>query len=426
MAINELDFSYDFSGKPDGIWSETGFSNIQNTWSIDSNGLRPSDFFEAAVAYQSDLTSETISAAISIVSNVSSGSDPLAPCLFIAGGPNQGGGYIFEVNGSSGTLRKRSSDSGRGEGIGVAFTFTDQMNGDEYSISYTPSTGELNAYQNDELVATRVDTTHQNEQFYAGIYGNAQNNNGRRVGAFGVGGLGEGTTSLIINSGAGVRAGSTGNTLTTTNGFTPVSGTVGGINLTNIQGTYPDFTFDVPAVGDGILYPIYGNNTATFTNGLESPQTNVDYLPRDGYDYVTLSGNLNTTIDGVVYEFVPAAQAGDQIAFPTPQVDTGTDGSGTATQSGTFQLEHISSVDNTVRLFNLIVGNQVPQKPMSTKISLAGGLATKLSISDIINSRTKLPFIADSEANGATTFVEDLNGLMDAMRNAGWFEEEPE
>lgn len=238
--------------------------------------------------------------------------------------------------------------------------------------------------------------------------------------------------NVSINDGT-ITSGSTGNTLTTTGNFTPTSGTIGGLPVSNITGTYPDFTFNLPEAGDGDDHPFIGTVTASFTDGVDTVTTAVELLPKTGYDVVTLSGDLDTTINGVVYQFVPEAQENDQILFPTPQVEINSNGSGSTTESGTFVLYHISSVDNKIRVFNLIVGDAEepdpePEVPIisNSNISLAGGMFSKMSIANLVNSRGKLPYIADSEASTVEEFVADLNTLISAMRTANWFEEEPE
>lgn len=240
------------------------------------------------------------------------------------------------------------------------------------------------------------------------------------------------TPTVSVNDNT-IVSGSTGNTLTTTGDFTPTSGTIGGLPVSNITGTYPNFTFDLPETEDGDDHPFIGTVTASFTDGVDTVTTSVELLPKTGYDVVTLSGDLDTTINGVVYQFVPEAQENDQILFPTPQVEINSNGSGSTTESGTFVLYHISSVDNKIRVFNLIVGDveepdPEPEVPImsNSNISLAGGMFSKMSIANLVNSRGKLPYIADSEASTVEDFVADLNALISAMRTANWFEEEPE
>lgn len=162
-----------------------------------------------------------------------------------------------------------------------------------------------------------------------------------------------------INDGSGVRAGSTGNTLVTSAGFTPTSGTIDGIPVTNIAGESPNFTFDLPGFAEGDEHPFYGSKTAVFTDGTNSPELTVELLPKAGHAYQTISGTPDTSINGIGYQFDPVLTAGDQIEFPTPAVTVGATGGypGTSATEGTHLCGHISSLDNIYRLFQLKAGN---------------------------------------------------------------------
>jgi hypothetical protein len=68
--------------------------------------------------------------------------------LWVASGANAGKGYIFDINGTSGTIRRRDAATGVGSGLDASFGFTGQANGDEYALGYDPADGTLTAYHN--------------------------------------------------------------------------------------------------------------------------------------------------------------------------------------------------------------------------------------------------------------------------------------
>ena len=162
---------------------------------------------------------------------------------------------------------------------------------------------------------------------------------------------------VSINGGSTVRAGSVGNTLVTTGNFTPTSGTIGTLAVTNISGIYPNFVFDVPSVADENISPLYGATVIAFSDAEDTINFNIDYLPKTGYSYVTLGSNIETSVNGIVYQFSPTAAQGDQIAYPTATVTVASNGTAFTTSSGTFELEHLAVSDNTLRVFELLVGN---------------------------------------------------------------------
>ena len=78
-------------------------------------------------------------------------------------------------------------------------------------------------------------------------------------------------TITDLNSGGNVKAGSTGNSVTSS-GFSPTGGTGGGKTLTAWAGSNP-YTFTQPAYVDGATYPQPDTSqTFIFTDGSQSPQ----------------------------------------------------------------------------------------------------------------------------------------------------------
>lgn len=183
---------------------------------------------------------------------------------------------------------------------------------------------------------------------------------------------------ISINNGQPVRAGATSIPLVASEGFTPTSGTIGGIPVNNIQGVSPNFTFDMPAPVAGGSHPYYGNKTAVFTDGVDSAQLdNVPYAPAAGRTYVTLSGTVDTSENGVVHGFIdPAAEAGHQIEHPdTFTVNPDATVSPGSVPEGTHPMAHIA--DGKYRTYSLIVGEEVivvPPAPAPILESASGNL----------------------------------------------------
>lgn len=167
-----------------------------------------------------------------------------------------------------------------------------------------------------------------------------------------------GTPSASIDSyPATIRSGSSGNAYATT-GLSSVSGiTIGSLAATSISDTAGDGTHSVPSLADGVAHELYGTKTVTISGTGGSPTTTTSFQPLTTQNFVTLSGTLNTTNTGVLYNLSPAAVVGDQIVFLTAnntyvdaQGNFGTDLSGTQT------LWHIQASTGIARSYSLITG----------------------------------------------------------------------
>lgn len=258
-----MDYYIDFTGMTDGSGLPDTFTALLNSWAVNAGGLRPSGLYEATAYYNTALSGDTVGAAITIVSNVTAGGDALGPTLYTA----DGAGYFLELSGTGATIRKRNINSGRGSGIGAAIALTGQANGDEYKLTYSPASGALTAYQNTNVVATRADTDYQSAELFAGIFGNAQNNNGRRIGAFGADGLSVGPSIVSINTGS-IESGSAGNSMVVSGFASPVATlTVGGLAMTAVTNASGDnYTFTDPGFIDGDVDPGFGALSAVASN----------------------------------------------------------------------------------------------------------------------------------------------------------------
>ncbi|MES1987010.1 MAG: hypothetical protein V4440_03100, partial [Pseudomonadota bacterium] len=160
-----------------------------------------------------------------------------------------------------------------------------------------------------------------------------------------------------VNSGNGLKVGSTGNTITFSASFALTSLTIGGVAATNIAGAGTSWTFDIPLQVDNTTAQSYGSKTVTAGNGSVNLTTTANYLPLNGYTYVTLTAPIDQSINGVVYNFSPAAVVTDQIAFQTPATTIDTHANGSTTITGTQTLWHWSSTANKAYSFLLITGD---------------------------------------------------------------------
>lgn len=104
-----------------------------------------------------------------------------------------------------------------------------------------------------------------------------------------------------INSGAGVRADSTGNVATSTGTWSGAvsAGTLGGkaVTVTDFNAGTGAITFTMPAYADGVAYPRpNGTHTAQFTDGTNSPTiSGIQLNPPTGRTAVTVASPDNTS-----------------------------------------------------------------------------------------------------------------------------------
>lgn len=163
-------------------------------------------------------------------------------------------------------------------------------------------------------------------------------------------------TLVSINSGS-VLANSTDNTVTTT-GYTAATGlTIGGVPMTSFAGSGNAYTFSVPALANGIVYPPMGSATATITDGTNAANLNVTFAPKATQGYVTLTSV--TVAVGYVGNYITCT-VGDQIIFDLPATLAVTangvdvDGRFFSDYSGTQTMYHRNHVTGVITELSVI------------------------------------------------------------------------
>lgn len=156
---------------------------------------------------------------------------------------------------------------------------------------------------------------------------------------------------------ATVRSGQTGIAYATT-GLSSVSAiTVGSLSATSLSDTSGDGTHALPGLVDTVAHQLYGTKTVTVTGVGGTPTTSTSFLPPTGWDYVTLSGTLNTTTTGVLNSFSPAAVVTDQIVFETANGSVDAQGNYSGDFDGTQTMWHIKASDGVARSYSVVTGD---------------------------------------------------------------------
>jgi hypothetical protein len=159
-----------------------------------------------------------------------------------------------------------------------------------------------------------------------------------------------------INSGGSILVGSTGNTITTTGLGTLTTLTIGTVSATSLSATGGDGTFTMPTFVDGGTYQLLGSKTVTAGDGTLSANLTKTLAAPTNHSYVTLSGTLNTTNTGVLYNFSPAAVVGDQIVFDNTKGTVDAQGNYEGSFDGTQTMWHIKASDWVTRSYDVITG----------------------------------------------------------------------
>ncbi len=155
---------------------------------------------------------------------------------------------------------------------------------------------------------------------------------------------------------ATIRSGSTGNAYTTT-GLSSVSGiTIGSLAATSISDASGDGTHSVPPLVDEVAHELYGTQTVTVTGTEDAPTTTTSFQPATGKDFVTLSGTLNTTETGGLYNFSPAAVVTDQVVFPDSGLVYDAQGNITG-EAGSYACWHIQASTKIARSYTVTLGS---------------------------------------------------------------------
>ena len=135
-------------------------------------------------------------------------------------------------------------------------------------------------------------------------------------------------TITDLNSGGNVKAGSTGNSVTSS-GFSPTGGTGGGKTLTSWAGSNP-YTFTQPDYVDGATYPQPDTvQTFTFTDGAQSPQVTRTLESPQGMTSVVVSAPVlddNTYLGYWFDQMGYTPLASDRFVYNTTDCTVGADG----------------------------------------------------------------------------------------------------
>jgi len=129
---------------------------------------------------------------------------------------------------------------------------------------------------------------------------------------------------------------------------------IGGLAAIDIDDTDGTGTHSIPPLVDETVNGLYGTKTVTITGPEGAPTTTTNFLPPDGYDYVTLSGTLDYSEEAGLFEMDPVAVVTDQIAFPdgmTYDEQGRIDG-----EEGEYLCWHLQSSTGIARSYYVIFG----------------------------------------------------------------------
>lgn len=166
-----------------------------------------------------------------------------------------------------------------------------------------------------------------------------------------------------VNGGTNsVQIGSSGNTFETVNLTGVTAASLSGIAMTSVAGSSSPWTFTCPPLTDEAVspYPL-GNFSCT---GIEGSPTlaGVAVTLQTGLTAVTLSGSLNTTNTGVLYNFSPAAVVADEIFYPpdpsgSTYIIVDAQGNIDTNHSGTVEFWHWEEATGITRSYDVILGS---------------------------------------------------------------------
>ncbi len=307
----------------DAAWADVNnsFENLTGG----GNGLRPNGFAISVMKLTTIATSSVIKSKIAVTTNIGVGSgDNLGAAII-----NNANGdlYFLQSNGTSGVIRKRVSGIISSVGTGITLDVTP---GNIYELWYEPSTGTLTAVQNDIALATRTDTDLQAATLCCGVFGDPQNTNGRRIGAFGADYADsavtiDSITNPLYSTEAAVITVTSPTTIPTTGNTTIVLEDSEALGITLITGPTAvnslgsdvyEIDFTVPDSSlSGIGLAFSETFRVLLTIGTPSEETSiqpVELLPQTGYAYVNATavpGDFNT-LSGTL-------AIGDQVLYET-------------------------------------------------------------------------------------------------------------
>jgi|SRR6478736_1233838 len=336
-------------GATAGFTRQTG-----NSGSIAVNSSHNLDFVTTTPnsLYTCDEAASDSSFEITLIGGSGSGGNFYPCCVRVLDINNLIGARITSAN----NLELFKYVAGVATQLGSSVAITGRATGDKIKLTAVGNT--LNVYYNGVLKIGPITESFNNTQTKMGMFMRSSTINNFVSAAES---LNLGVAIASINSGNGVKVGSTGNTITTTGSTTMTALTIGGVSMTNVAGSGTSFTFDCPDQVDNTTSPKYGTQTASATTGVGTLTASTQYLPPNGYNYVTLVDPINTTVDGVVYNYIPAAVATDELAGETAKITLGTDGTAVAAYTGTQIIRHWSSVDSKIRFVSVITGSSGTQ-----------------------------------------------------------------
>lgn len=137
-----------------------------------------------------------------------------------------------------------------------------------------------------------------------------------RVTAFRLFEEGSGSTESVDSYPLTIRSGQSVINYQTT-GFENVSSvSIGSLPATEIDDSAGDGTHSVPVLKDETQYELFGTKIITFSDGEKSATISRTFLPPVGMNYVTLSGELDTSTNSLLHDYDDPAEVGGQIVFP--------------------------------------------------------------------------------------------------------------
>lgn len=142
----------------------------------------------------------------------------------------------------------------------------------------------------------------------------------------------------------------------------------------------------------------YGTKTVTVTGVGGTPTTTTSFQPPTGWNYVTLSGTLNTTTTGVINGFSPAAVVTDQIVFETANGSVDAQGNYTGDYDGTQTMWHIKASDGVARSYSVVTG----ATPLSVTLT---GVSATANVGTIVASITA--YVPGTVSDSLPKFLKD-------------------
>lgn len=221
-------------------------------------------------------------------------------------------------------------------------------------------------------------------------------------------------TIVSINGGAGVRVGSTGNTINTLNMGALTGLTISGKAMTGIIGN----NFNAPPFVDGQVYALIGAASAVASDSGGSASKSTQLLPPEDWHVRTLEAPLNTT-SSVLVALDPAAQPGEQILIRIEDGQIAANGVYQGDVDGTFQAVRIR-LNGTVDIYDVhtvepVVGDTTPDSftiPAVTNAALNSSITSASVTPTGYDTATAVTVTGGTVSiNGAPTTVTPGNIL---------------